>query len=351
MKIAILGGGFAGIAVAWHLFRELQGAARIDIFDPAPVVLGASRISMGILNPFMGKQARYAWKGEEAVQETHVLLTAAAQALQAPLILSKGLLRPALTEEAIQEFQVRAQKYPKEALWWSSTECCHAIPGLYLQLHQGGLYFPQALTVSVDTYLSGLWRSVECHGAQYLKMSALTEALVAEYDHFIMTIGAHSRSLQALAPLPITRIKGQILELEWPSSLPPLPMSLSGEGQIVMTQGNRSCLVGATYEKEFTTMDPDPEFARKEILKKITPFFPAIANAKTIDCRARMRAAAPNHLPLIGRINEKMWFLTGLGSKGLLYHGLAAHQLVRALLANNPGLIDSELRWTPKQSS
>jgi len=342
MKIAILGGGFAGISLAWYLCDHTMGSAVIDIYDPSPVTMGASRISLGILNPYMGRQAKKAWEADHCVTEAHRMLTESAQALNAPLILAKGLLRPACTPEQITEFQARAAEY-SDTEWWNKTLCEKHIPGLHVPFQGGGLYIPHAVTIHVEQYLRGLLAHVTRHSVRYLRLTVLGKDALVPYDRVVIALGANALDFAALKGLPITRVKGQILQLAWPDYLPPLPMSLSGEGQIVMAPDHKSCFVGSTYERDFKDVKADPEFARQEILRKISPFFPALAQAPILGCRARMRASTRSHLPLLGKVNDKVWFYTGLGSKGLLYHAFASRIFAHALILNNPALIVPEL--------
>ncbi|MBS0623128.1 MAG: FAD-binding oxidoreductase [Verrucomicrobia bacterium] len=348
MKIAVLGGGFAGLSLAWYLCRYTTGSARIDIYDPAPITMGASRVSLGILNPYMGRQAKKAWESDHCIKEVHRLITESSNAGEKPIILATGLLRPACTQEQIQEFQARASDY-SDTQWWDKAACEKAVQGLQLPFAGGGLYIPHAVTLNIDQYLRGLWINIARHSVQYLKFSVLGKDTLAPYDRVVIAMGANCLDFAVLKDLPITRVKGQVLQLKWPEHLPPLPMSVAGEGQLVMSPDYKSCLVGSTYERDFKDFHSDQEFARREILNKISPFFPSLASAPIIECRARIRASSKSHLPMLGKVNDKIWFYTGLGSKGLLYHAWASSKLAQAVLLNDVSLIPTELFYPFEQ--
>lgn len=349
MKVAILGGGYAGLSLAWYICNYALGSARIDIFDPAPVAMGASRISLGLLHPFLGKQAKKAWMASRAIRDVHKLITEAAAKTRSPIVTTSGVLRPATNPDMISAFQERAEEFPNEVKWWDKEECEAKIPGMELPDGGGGLYIQKAVTINVPLYLRGIWVASARHSVQYLKLSVLGKDTLAPYDRVVVALGANTLDFGVLNALPMTRVKGQVIEVKWPDDLPPLPMSLSGEGQMVMMPGNKSCLLGSTYEREFKDFKGDPDFARDEIFRKIAPFFPQITKQPILSCRARMRGSTKTRLPLLGKVNEKVWFFTGLGSKGLLYHAMAAKQFAQALMLDDPSQIMPELHHSLEQ--
>ena len=55
-RYAIIGGGFAGVATAWHLLAAGEGSiAGIDLFDAAGLGGGASGAAAGLLHPYTPK--------------------------------------------------------------------------------------------------------------------------------------------------------------------------------------------------------------------------------------------------------------------------------------------------------
>lgn len=334
MRFAILGAGFAGLGVAWHLINYTQGSATVDLFDPTPIGGGASGLSSGLLNPFAGKQARRAWEDFRCMHETHRLITEASRASGQPVILSKGILRPALSSQQIADFKEVAEKN-EETEWWEKKKCEETVSGLQLPEEGGGLFIKNGLTLDVQTYLQGLWRSCALLGTQYHQQAKVRIQDLEEYDKVLIAIGPLVKNFPPLKELPINSVKGQILELKWPTPIPPLPFSLNSQKYIVMGPDQKTCLVGATYEREFTSPRPDQEKAVEEILPKIISYFPPLKNAEVVGCRAGFRASTPNHLPLVGKMSDKFFFYTGLGSKGLLYHGWVGKRVARTLLTGD----------------
>lgn len=335
-RIAIVGAGFAGLSVAWHLLHQTQGVGiLVDLFDPTPIGKGISGSSSGLLHTYTGKHAKKPWEADRAEKEAHELLTVAAQAINQSVITSRGIVRPALTPSQIADFQAAVSG--KEAIWWDRERALRTLPGLTLPEGGGALYVPGALTLNVPLYLEGLMQACLRLAASYHPQALMTEQEFAAYDCVVFATGYKSTFFKPLDKLPLTPVKGQTLRLRWPQGMQPLPYSLVSNGYLVMEADHQSCIVGATYEREFTTIEPDLEVAKKEILGKVAPFFPAVEEMEILSCQAGVRAGAGknNHIPLLGRVPPKYWFFTGLGSKGLLYHGWLGRLLAEAILADN----------------
>ena len=54
-RYAVIGGGFAGVATAWHLLAHANRPVRVDLFDGAGIAGGASGTAAGLLHPYSRK--------------------------------------------------------------------------------------------------------------------------------------------------------------------------------------------------------------------------------------------------------------------------------------------------------
>ncbi len=54
-RYAIIGGGFAGVATAWHLLAHASSPVSIHLFDGAGIAGGASGAAAGLLHPYSPK--------------------------------------------------------------------------------------------------------------------------------------------------------------------------------------------------------------------------------------------------------------------------------------------------------
>ncbi|MFZ0564968.1 MAG: FAD-binding oxidoreductase [Chlamydiales bacterium] len=344
MRIAILGAGFAGLAVTWFLTHYTEGSATIDLYDPEPIGGSNSGLSAGLFHAYIGKQAHRSWEANKGIKETHRLITEASHALQSPIVLSKGILRPAISLQQITDFKECAKKY-SEVQWWDKKKCEEQVSGLLLPEEGGGLFISEGLTIDVPAYIEGLWKACALMGTQYHQQAMVQPHHLESYDRVLIALGATSKNFPLLKSLPISPVKGQILELKWPKNSIALPFSLNSQKYLIMARGGETCFVGATYERNFTSPLPDQEKAAAEIMPKITAFFPSLADAQIVGCRAGIRACTQNHLPLAGKISDKFYFFTGLGSRGLLYHSWLGKQVARAILTQDPRHFPDEIHF------
>ncbi|MCE5317612.1 MAG: FAD-binding oxidoreductase [Parachlamydia sp.] len=318
--IAIIGAGFCGLASAWELLQE---GHEVHIYDPSGIAGGASGVSAGLLHPFTGIHANLAEWGREGVASTLELIRISSQTLGTPVAEESGMLRLALTEEMRADFLSCASQH-EDVDWLEPRECQHLVPNLKAL---PGICIRSALTVRSALYLRGLWLACEQSGATLIPQPVTSLSSLLDYDLVITAMGASIASLPELRHLPIRPIKGQVLELAWPQDIAPLALPLNSLAYLVMQPGGQSCLAGATFERDFSTPLPVPEAAFHEIMPKIAAFYPALSDARLIGCRAGLRASAPGHKPLLKQVDAKTWVLTGMGSKGLLYHALFAKRL------------------------
>lgn len=335
MHVAIIGTGFCGLAVAWHLLNHKPCFPNLTVrlFDSKGIGQGASGIAAGLLHPYAGAHAKLNWRGQEGFQATKDLLNVASQALGRIVTAKKpGILRLALNGEQQEDFQLCAERYSHDTQWLDVSACQSLAPGC---APAPGLWIKPGLTVYSSLYLQGLWQACTIQGAQFEQQMITSLQDLQDFDFTIVTTGAETLRLPELSNLSINRVKGQVLELAWPQHLEPLTCPLNSHVYILMTETQTSCLVGATYEKGYQEALPNIEIAQKEILPKVFELFPPLEDASILNCYAGMRAVTLQHRPLLQRLSPSQWLLTGMGSKGLLYHALFAKELVEKIWNEN----------------
>lgn len=327
MKVAILGAGFCGLAVAWYL-RE-KCLCDIVVFDPMGIGKGASGVAAGLLHSYAGAQAKKNLRADSGLAATLQLLRVAEVAIDSPVISTKGLIRLAVSEKQKLDFALAASLY-SDVYWLNSQECSHKLG--YHQPHPG-IFIDSGLVIDCEKYLKGLWKACLERGAMLEKKAIRSLAELSHFDHIIVTIGAAVASLPELCAVKITPIKGQVLELNWPQEIPPLAFPISSQAYLLRRAEGQQWIAGATFEREFEWEGADQALANSEIMPKLQAFIPEMNSSLITGCRAGIRASAPRHQPLLLKVNDKSWVLTGMGSKGLLYHALYADELTSLLLA------------------
>lgn len=323
MKIAVLGAGFCGLAVCWHLLQQKN--VQITLFDPCGIGGGASGMAAGLLHPFAGLHAKLNWQGRDGLNATKMLLAKAEEALDKKVADYSGILRPAITQEQIQDYQLCASKH-KDVQWLEASECQKRIPGLP---PYPGLFIPSGITVDCKAYMAGLWRICRRSGVT-LERTAITEqSKLQGYDYIIACLGSATPSFKELQHLQLSIVKGQIVELAWPENLPLLAHTLNS--QVYLAMGKQSCYLGSTFERGFKSDMPFPTDAYALMKAKAEELFPPLNNPTIIDGKAGFRASTPNQLPYLLKVNEKLFCITGMASKGLLWHALMAEKLMEQL--------------------
>lgn len=308
MRVAVVGAGFAGLATSWHL---LSRGFQVTLFDERAVGGGASGVATGLLHPYPGEQARRSVKADEGLAATKQLLQISEGALGHPVASFSGILRFAMNAEQMQNFSERASQYDDIVFQGENR-----------------FLITSGITVYAAAYLNGLWKACEALGARLVKKKISSLEELKEYDRIVIAVGAGIRAFKECEPLALRFVKGQLLLCEWPESLPPLERSLVGKGYVARGESPRLCQLGATYEREFTDGLPDLEKTKAELIPKISSFFPLAKELPILECRAGIRVMNAHHYtPLMERLSEKAWVLTGMGSRGLLYHACFAEQL------------------------
>ncbi len=326
MKIAIIGAGFSGLATAYYLLDRYP--ADITLFDPQGIGGGASGIAAGLLHTYAGLHCKLNLKGAESYQATLNLLQAAAAVQEQPVFAKSGLIRIALSPSNYNDYMKCAATFPDvQAL--TASEVMRLVPGA---VECPGIFIESALTVYTGNYLNGLWNLCQKKDARLEKVAIQSLEELNSYDLVVVCNSASAIHLKELKALPINPVKGQLLELEWPEHLPVPSAPLNSQAYLVMNPDRRTCVVGATFERDFSSALPDLSIAVQDIMPKVTAMLPGLKDAKIVGCRSGIRASAPGHMPYLKQINPKCWALLGLGSKGLLYHAYYAQKLVKQAL-------------------
>lgn len=325
MKIAIVGAGLSGLASCYHLQKKTS--AKITVFDHKGVAGGASGIAAGLFHPYQGPKLKLNFRGLEAEQETRALFD---EVHSSPM--QRGILRPIMNDEQMEHFSALSQK-EKENVWLNENEVLQKAPFLTAR---EALFIPQGLAICTKTYLENLWKLCEKKGAKLFIQKIDDRSELQEFDRVIYATGAYINELVKDKPLPISKLKGQTLELFLPEQFEITPFAIHASTYLVFSQ--KRCMVGATFERKFLDCLPTKE-GELEIRKKLSEFAPSFSHLPLASHKAELRAYTQDKMPKIFRLSEKEWVITAMGSKGLLFHALVAKLLASALLADDTSLI------------
>lgn len=326
MKIAVLGSGYAGLAVTWYLQQDKT--KHVTVFEPNVLGGQASGVAAGLLHPYAGVHGKLNARGHDGMMATTELLDVASHALGTLIYSRCGLLRAAITDEQKLDF-FKCSQLNDDVEWFDEEQCQMKIPGM---VNAPGIFIKSALAVNGMQYLNGLWKACSELGMQCEKRAVGSLKELDDFDAVVIATGAGSRHFPELAHLYLRVNKGQICQVSWPKEVAPLSCAVNSQTYVVMHPSKKSCMVGATFERSFQTIEPTPEHAWKELYPKMVELLPFLKDEKLIDCKAALRVYTPSHKPIAEQVSDRIFVLTALGSKGLLHHALLAKELTAKIV-------------------
>ncbi|KAL5200563.1 hypothetical protein ABZP36_021766 [Zizania latifolia] len=391
LRYAVLGTGFAGLSVAWHLLKHSPKDSRVcvDIYDENGIGGGASGVSGGLLHPFSPK-VKLLWRGAEFWKECMDLLHSAEQANGAAgqdetliwrrqfLVLCRLVVDLLLSSNA----QSCLQSCSLEVL--DSDAAQYLVPGLRVPLNFA-VYMPLALNINPKKYLQALFFACQNMSGEASASQSFSEKkecklhkehindlqqLAGDYDSVIICLGAKVSSLPELTnKLPLRTCRGVIAEFQLPSDT---LQTYGSQSPSILSdawlafQGPRTVSIGSTWQwksENYSSAVSDDEAltAMEELLPKASAVYPGITKWIFVQARAGIRAMPPltanGSLPLLGCLDNvvgerskcSFWLVGGLGARGLLFHGLAGKLTAKAVISCDESIIPSEFTcWKVK---
>lgn len=387
-RFAVLGAGFAGVSVAWHLLQHTRSCepVSVDLYDESGIGGGASGVSGGLLHPYSPK-GKLLWNGAEGwVAALKLLAIAEAANVQdlnttGPIAWRRGILRPALLEKHAADFRkikvrnVEENSNDAGVLCLEEEEARALVPGLVLPDNSVALFMPHGLNLHPRRYLEALWMacqtfarkasSVGSPGTQavLLKQHISTLSELSGYEAVVVCMGANVVMLPELAgKLTLSMCRGVVAQLDLPPSFleyrEEVPNLLSSTW--LALQGQRKMVLGATKHwgcgNTSTQVLADEERAVwEQLIPNAEMFYPSIKQWEVTGLQAGVRAMPPRTslgaLPLAGCINTLVqpkldtdyWLIGGLGSRGLIYHAWLGELVAAAIVSGIDTIVPQEL--------
>ena len=328
--VLVVGAGIAGACVA----LALKGRRAVTVVDAGRPASGASGAAAGLVNPFMGRKAKPAWRHEEALDALDGFLDAAGTPSGTR---RDGIVRPATSEVQALTFAERAAQHP--GLGWLGPEAAAerwplvASPHGALAVHRGGaVRIPAFVEAAIRASGADLHLGVSFQADEHGHV-AITDQGETRYRTLVLALGDGAHRLPMLDALPLHRVKGQTVRLG--AALPDGHPAVAGNGYVVPEAGG--VVVGSTFEHTFSDTEADPSLDAG-LTAAAARLVPCVAGAEVVERRAGVRltvpvSVSPRRLPLAGPIpgHTDVYVLSGLGAKGLLMAPLLARHLADAL--------------------
>ncbi|XP_021741893.1 uncharacterized protein LOC110708092 isoform X1 [Chenopodium quinoa] len=392
LRCAVLGAGFAGLSVAWHLLfhSPKEFKVQVDIFDDVGIAGGASGVDGGLVHPYSPK-IKPLWRADECWTEFLNLLNVAEAAAAAAstddfIVRRTGILRPPVNHKILDVMHQNAltslPTCPIQTLDGAAAR--DLIPNLCTPLNTA-FFMPLAVNLNPRNYLKALFLATQ-HLVNKIssigfptKEITLQNKLVAslsqlgdEYDAVIVCLGARVDMLPELSGmLPLRTCRGIVAHLQLHDSLceeycEDSPSILSDAWLAV--QGPKRLLLGSTWEwgsRNFSSIVSSEEASGtlQQLLPKASMVYPQIIKWTLTGAQAGVRAMPPltpqGSFPLLGSIDDlvggdcssKYWLIGGLGARGLLYHGWLGKLTAQAVLSSSEGVLPPELTSWKKMKS
>lgn len=327
MKIAIVGAGFAGLSLAWHLLA-FSDKTYCTIFDDKGIGKGASGVASGLLHPFPAAATRYSFMGHEAMHHSLKLLAAAQFCNEEKIADFSGILKLALDDEEKISYSTLTTSY--ERVRWIETEELKKQIGFIKPCP--ALLIENGVTVFCDRYLNALWLACRQFQGERAELKLQSINSFSELEGYDVKILCCGQSIRKIDPqLKLQFVKGQILTCKAPYPL--TSRSLIAKGYIAITADPLVYHIGSSYEHHYKEEAPSLEIAKQLILQQCLSYTDIVKDLKICDCRAGIRVSnSKKHLPIIKKYSSTDYAITAFGSRGLLYHGLIGKQLAANIL-------------------
>lgn len=327
MKIAVVGAGFAGLSVSYHL--QASGSCSVTLFDAYALCGGASKIASGLVHPYVGEQVRRSLLASEAMDAVKDMLCIAEKFSEKPIADSSGIIRK--TASKAQKEQMLAHARDQQDVVF---------------LGEDQFLITSGITVHSEMYLAALSKACQSLGAEIKHEKVEDLSSLFSFDAIVIAAGAGSMQFKELENKGFGKTRGQLLVSRWPSDMKPLARSLVGKGYIAKSIDESDPLVtiGSTYERGRCDDAVDSDFAKEQIAPKASDLVPGLFLDPTM-VKAGVRLTCRGHyLPAVGRLQERLWVMTGFGSRGLLYHALMGKLLASAILHDDPEQLPQQLK-------
>lgn len=321
-EVCVVGGGLAGLAVAY--FLQKRGDHQVTVYDGGDNQ-GASYIAAGLMHPFVGSKGLLSEQGLEGMQASRELLEVAEKALGGESVFKEGLYRVAVNGFQRSMFSRWSRKLPDLVRQLSEEEV-----ELHPHLVGGGPVYEIKCGVSVtmSRYLAGLKRAFEAIGGSYVK-EWVSESDIKEVDQVIYAVGRHLDKFNALKDLNIHMFKGQLLLADKPSDTS-LEKAIIGRGYVSEAAGQ--IVIGSTYERGKCDELIDQDFAIADIMPKLATYAQFKHPLTICGVRAGVRVVNKDHyFPIAKQLSPREYVVSGMGSRGLLYHALIGKQIASTL--------------------
>ena len=325
-KVAVIGAGIAGACAAHALGKR---GLRVTVFDADdgtaasanPTALFAPRLPRERVP--MGRVMAAAYL--HAVPFYDGLASAGADIWAG----CRGTLTLARNDDEAERQQraLKAFNWPDNVM--RAVTATEAGDILGVSVEHPGLWFPTAGTLKPPCVTAHLLRGIDIMRTRVVSLDAL------KVDYYAVILAAGTGVLDLLAPgaLPMRANRGQLTYIRERADAPGVAVTYGGymTPAVTLQDGAVGHVLGATYARHGEVPAADWDRLRDEdhaaMLETFNTYLPGMDSAMVIGGRTALRATVRDYLPIVGKLSDRVWALTGLGSRGFLTAPLMAEVL------------------------
>lgn len=345
MKVAVVGGGLVGTAVAHAIAqraRDKGTSADVVVVERGVPGAEASWAAGGILSPLVecdqdGPMLRLCLAGLEHTVGLVGRLQAPAVALTRAPTLDVAVAPDELGHLEARVAWQQALGLPARML--RAAEVKERVVGIG-GVHGGaafdgeGSLEPRALFLALRAAAEGL--GVQFKSGQQVRavdaVRVTTDVGVVDADAVVVAAGAWTPSVSGsgVAEGAVFPVRGQMIELqlERASVLPPV---VYGAGGYVVFRADGRVISGSTMERAGFNK-AQTVGALQKVLHTATTLLPAAQAAPLLSTWTGLRPGTADGLPLLGKSSTGVWVASGHFRNGILLAAVSGERIAAALL-------------------
>ena len=330
MKNIIVGGGIAGISIAFELLKRKKEVIVIDKKTNT-----ASEVAGGIINPIVFRRTTKSWRIDEMLPKA-INFYKQLEVLFHQQFISPIIIRRFFSSE--QESETWAKKQTKEGFTDYLAELTEE-DYLFSEVKNefGSGRVKNAYWINTKMFIEATRAFLKKENIYKNEPFEYNEINLDKktyknipFNRIFFCEGHQVKNNPFFNKLPISWTKGQLLTIK---SQKLYNKTLLNRKCFVLPKEKNVFLLGATYEWNATNYKTTND-AQSELLQK----FNYISDEKPeIICQeAGIRPTTPDRRPFIGchSIHKNLFIFNGLGAKGYLIAPLLSKELIESILEN-----------------
>lgn len=331
MRVAVLGAGVIGLAVAWRCSRR---GVQVTVHDPDPG-RAAAWVAAGMLGPVTevhyGEEALLGLNLESARRWPSFAAELAADSGLEPGYVRCGTLSVARDADdlaAYDEVYAYLVELGLEVERLSARAVRRVEPALTPGV-RGGFFVAGDHQVDNRRLLRALRRACDARGVGFTVDAPEGADALAAVDTDVVVVAAGWRSGELVPGLPVRPVKGQILRLR-ATSRAVLPTHVLRGLDVYLVPRGDEVVVGATVEEAGadTTVRAG---AVHQLLRDAWELVPGVAEAGLVECGVGLRPGTPDNAPIIGAVDDRTIVATGHHRNGILLAPVTADAISELL--------------------